>query len=151
MATAIAIYRQVTQVDGRISVTYLIQDGQEYRTKGKLLAAGTDPIAYGDTNQDVLFADGTVLLNGAVVAENIRERNVKDLHEQALLVARQVVRQGGTLQDVLDAMQTVYVGETRITDFLTDIYIVFRNGTTVQQNQFIVFMLYILTARGTSE
>ena len=151
MADAIDIYRQVTQVDGRISVTYLILSGQEYRTKGKLLAAGTDPIAYGDTNQDALFADGNVLLNGAVLAESIRERSVKDLHEQALLVARQVVRQGGTLQDVLDAMQTVYVGETRITDFLTDIYITFRNGTEVQQNQFIVFMLYILTARGASE
>ncbi len=127
-------------------VRYLIADDAsgEVRRVSALLRNREVPQDFGEFWADDLFAEGDVVVDGDVLFDRLEEEAVGDIHGTALYAAARVLRNDGTLADMIGAMDAVYTAKGKRNQQLTDFVRVYRQATASDRNTFTAAVLFAL-------
>jgi len=114
MAKTITYLTPTVQVDGRISMTYLIRENTTVKVASLLLPKDTNIDAYGEANKDTLFDVGvaypneSALVSPVAVFEAVRGRQSRSVHLKAIFSAFSLLKLGGSLTDMKVAALQAY-------------------------------------------
>jgi len=114
MAKTITYLTPTVQVDGRISMTYLIRENTTVKVASLLLPKDTNIDAYGEANKDTLFDAGvaypneSALVSPVAVFEAVRGRQSRSVHLKAIFSAFSLLKLGGSLTDMKVAALQAY-------------------------------------------
>jgi len=157
MAKEITFQPPETQLDGRISVSYLIRENTTVKVVSLLLPAGTNIKSYGDTNKEALFEAGVeypasnALVSPVAVFEAIKNRQAQSVHLKSIFAAFSQLKLGGSLTDMkvaaLQAYQDDEVQLATLQAFMTT----YRNASEDDRNALDAIAIFAISSLITSQ
>lgn len=143
----VVIYKQEEMVDGRISVVYLIRNNADVHIKSALLPAGTNPIAYGKENAEVLFEEGTIpksQVSPIALFKATANRSAKNIHLGAIFSAFQQLAIGGSLPDMKISAKQVYATSDAEIAQLNAFINAYKNASQEDRDELLAIAIYAI-------
>ncbi|GEM_PF-4546052 len=157
MAKEITYQTPSPQVDGRISVNYLVRENTTVKVAGLLLPAGTDVDAYGETNKDALFAGGvdfpseSALVSPVAVFEAIKGRKARSVHLKAIFSAFALLKLDGNITDMKVAALQAYQDDSEQLATLQAFMTKYQAASEDDRNALDAIAIFAVTSLITSQ
>jgi hypothetical protein len=156
MAKEITYELKGTQIDGRVSVNYLIRENNTVKVAGLLLPAGADIKAYGEANKDALFAGGVdypsegALVSPVAVFEALKGRQSRAVHLKAIFSAFALLKLGGSLTDMKVSALQAYTDDEDQLATLQAFMAEYRGATEDDRNALDAIAIFAMASLITS-